>query len=97
MLLYKKELHDFYRLPDTNIFSIVKSRRLNLCLRKGTHYLVYCDCCKLSKEKNVCHKEITKHYNAIFRNFTANQEKNFASSLSLLEIWYRFVLSIGRA
>jgi len=95
MVLYKKERHNFYRLPDTNIFSIMKSRRLNLCLRKGTHYLVFCDCCKLSEdcdccklseEKNICHKKITKHYNAIFRNFRANQEKNFASSLSLLEI-----------
>jgi hypothetical protein len=77
MVLYKKELHDFYRLPDTNIFNIVKSRRVNLWLRKGTYYLVFCDCCKLSEEKNICHKKMTKLYNAIFRSFGENQEKKF--------------------
>jgi hypothetical protein len=51
MVLYKKELYEFYRLPDTSIFSIVKPRRLGLWLRKGTHYQVFCDCCKLSEEK----------------------------------------------
>jgi hypothetical protein len=65
MVLYKNELHDFYRLPDTNIFSIVKSRRLNLWLRKGMHYLVFYDFCKLSEEKNICHQKQKKNDQAV--------------------------------
>jgi hypothetical protein len=64
MVLYKKELSDFYRLPDTSIFSVVKSLRLNLWLRKGMHYWVFMIAVNLAKKNNICHRKVTEEYSA---------------------------------